>query len=166
MSTYSIAQAKDQLSKLVDEALNGQQVTIAQTDDGDVQMGDRVAIVDHGRVIALGTPDQLKGRYSADTIAVAAEASPSVLDAVARELEDDPSISSLDVERGTIRVTATDATRAMAAVFGALASKGVPTRAASVARPTLDDVFLRETGRSLRDAGSPAVVAGVTEVAA
>jgi len=67
-----------------------------------------------------------------------------------------------------IRVTAADATRAMAAVFGALAERGVPTRAASVARPTLDDVFLRETGRSLRDAGSPAVAAGagVAEVAA
>ncbi len=55
--------------------------------------------------------------------------------------------------QGTIRLTATDATRAMAAVFDALASRGVPTRAASVARPTLDDVFLRETGRSLRDGG-------------
>src|ERR1700722_8716441 len=127
---------------------------------------DRVAIVDHGRVIALGSPDALKQRYSADTIAVAADASPSVLDAVARELEDDPAISSLDVEHGTIRVTATDATRALAAVFGALASKGVPTRAASVARPTLDDVFLRETGRSLRDAGSPSVNVDAAEVAA
>jgi ABC-2 type transport system ATP-binding protein len=127
---------------------------------------DRVAIVDHGRVIALGSPDGLKQRYSADTIAVAADASPAVLDAVARELEGDPAISSLDVEHGTIRVTATDATRAMAAVFGALASKGVPTRAASVARPTLDDVFLRETGRSLRDAGSPAIAAGAAEAAA
>jgi ABC-2 type transport system ATP-binding protein len=63
-------------------------------------------------------------------------------------------------------VSTTDATRAMAAVFGALAAKGVPTRAASVARPTLDDVFLRETGRSLRDAGSPSVTVDAAEVAA
>ena len=41
----------------------------------------------------------------------------------------------------------------MAAVFGVLAARGIPTRAASVARPSLDDVFLRETGRSLRDTG-------------
>jgi ABC-2 type transport system ATP-binding protein len=142
-------------------------LTTHNLDEAD-HLCDRVAIVDHGRVIALGSPDGLKQRYSADTIAVAAEASPSVLEAVARELEDDPAISSLDVEHGTIRLTATDATRAMAAVFGALASKGIPTRAASVARPTLDDVFLRETGRSLRDGGSPAVAAGagVAEVAA
>ena len=74
--------------------------------------------------------------------------------------------------RGHIRLTATDATRALAAVFGALAARGVPTRAAAVARPTLDDVFLRETGRSLRDGGSPAggadagPGAGVEEAAA
>jgi ABC-2 type transport system ATP-binding protein len=116
-----------------------------------------VAIVDHGRVIALGSPDSLKQRYSGDTIAVTSEASPAVLDEVARSLADDPSIAALAVEDGTIRVTARDATQAMAAVFGALASRGVPTRAASVARPSLDDVFLRETGRSLRDAGTPAL---------
>jgi ABC-2 type transport system ATP-binding protein len=49
-------------------------------------------------------------------------------------------------------LTATDATRAMAAVFDALVARGVPTRAASVARPTLDDVFMRHTGSTIRDA--------------
>ena len=148
-------------------------LTTHYLDEAD-QLCDRVAIVDHGRVIALGSPDQLKQRYSADTIAVTTEASPAVLDAVARELADVPSIAGLVVEtavggHGMIRLTATDATRAMAAVFDALASRGVPTRAASVARPTLDDVFLRETGRSLRDAGTPAgasSAAAVQEAAA
>ena len=139
-------------------------LTTHYLDEAD-QLCDRVAIVDHGRVIALGSPDSLKQRYSADTIAVTSEAAPAVLDEVARSLADDPSIVSLAVEDETIRVAARDATQAMAAVFGALASRGVPTRAASVARPTLDDVFLRETGRSLRDAGAPA--AGIAaEVAA
>jgi ABC-2 type transport system ATP-binding protein len=41
----------------------------------------------------------------------------------------------------------------MAAVFRALADKGIAVRAASLAQPSLDDVFLHETGRSLRDAG-------------
>jgi ABC-2 type transport system ATP-binding protein len=133
-------------------------LTTHYLDEAD-QLCDRVAIVDHGRVVALGSPDELKQRYSGDSIAVTAEASPAVLDAVVGELADDPSVSSLVVEHGAIRLTTVDATRAMAAVFGALAAKGVPTRAASVARPTLDDVFLRETGRSLRDAGSPSVAA-------
>jgi ABC-2 type transport system ATP-binding protein len=146
-------------------------LTTHYLDEAD-QLCDRVAIVDHGRVIALGRPDELKQRYSADSIAVTPEAGPDVLDAVARELADAPFISGAVVEagatgHGTIRVTATDATRAMAAVFAALAARGVPTRAASVARPTLDDVFLRETGRSLRDAGpSPVGAAAAREVAA
>ena len=145
-------------------------LTTHYLDEAD-QLCDRVAIVDHGRVIALGRPDELKQRYSADSIAVTSEAGPDVLDAVARELAGTPFISGAVVEagatgHGTIRLTATDATRAMAAVFAALAARGVPTRAASVARPTLDDVFLRETGRSLRDAGPSAVGAAAREVAA
>ena len=147
-------------------------LTTHYLDEAD-QLADRVAIVDHGRVIALGRPDELKQRYSADTIAVTPEAGPDVLAAVVRELADAPFVTSAVVEagaggQGTIRLTATDATRAMAAVFDALVSRGVPTRAASVARPTLDDVFLRETGRSLRDGGpSPAVAdAAAEEVAA
>ena len=72
-------------------------LTTHYLDEAD-QLCDRVAIVDHGQVIALGRPDELKQRYSADTIAVAADASPAVLDAVARELADEPSVSSLVVD--------------------------------------------------------------------
>jgi ABC-2 type transport system ATP-binding protein len=146
-------------------------LTTHYLDEAD-QLCDRVAIVDHGRVIALGRPDELKQRQAAGSIAVTPEAGPDVLDAVARELADAPFISGAVVEagptgHGTLRLTATDATRAMAAVFAALAARGVPTRAASLARPTLDDVFLRETGRSLRDAGpSPVGAAAAREVAA
>ena len=53
-------------------------LTTHYLDEAD-QLGDRVAIVDHGRVIALGRPDELKQRYSADTIAVTPEAGPDVL---------------------------------------------------------------------------------------
>jgi ABC-2 type transport system ATP-binding protein len=139
-------------------------LTTHYLDEAD-QLCDRVAIVDHGRVIALGSPDELKQRYSGNTIEVTADAGADVLEDVACSLADEPSIASLAVANGTIRVLAIDATQAMAAVFGALASRGVPTRAAWVARPTLDDVFLRETGRSLRDTGAPAV-AVASEVAA
>ena len=74
-------------------------LTTHYLDEAD-QLADRVAIVDHGRVIALGRPDELKQRYSADTIAVAPEAGPDVLAAVARELADAPFITSAVVERG------------------------------------------------------------------
>jgi len=47
-----------------------------------------------------------------------------------------------------------------------LAARGIPTRAAAVARPSLDDVFLRETGRSLRDKGDATATPQAAEVAA
>jgi ABC-2 type transport system ATP-binding protein len=145
-------------------------LTTHYLDEAD-QLSDRVAIVDHGRVIALGTPDELKRRYSADTISVtpdpgAPAAEPMRVRELARELAGAPFVDRADVEDGAIRLTVTDTTRAMAAVFGMLAARGIPTRAASVARPSLDDVFLRETGRSLRDTGEETATPETAEVAA
>jgi len=141
-------------------------LTTHYLDEAD-QLSDRVAIVDHGRVIALGTPDELKRRYSADTISVTPDpGAPAAAPVLARELAGAPFVDRADVEDGAIRLTVTDTTRAMAAVFGVLAARGIPTRAASVARPSLDDVFLRETGRSLRDTGEDTATPETAEVAA
>jgi ABC-2 type transport system ATP-binding protein len=141
-------------------------LTTHYLDEAD-QLSDRVAIVDHGRVIALGTPDELKRRYSADTISVTPDpGAPEAAPLLARELAGAPFVDRADVEDGAIRLTVTDTTRAMAAVFGVLAARGIPTRAASVARPSLDDVFLRETGRSLRDTGEDTATPETAEVAA
>jgi ABC-2 type transport system ATP-binding protein len=127
-------------------------LTTHYLDEAD-QLCDRVAIIDHGRVIALGTPDQLKGRYSADTITITPDVARPGLPALARELADATSAEASVTENGAIRLTVTDPTAAMAAVFVVLAARRVNVLAASVGRPSLDDVFLRETGRSLRDAG-------------
>jgi ABC-2 type transport system ATP-binding protein len=141
-------------------------LTTHYLDEAD-QLSDRVAIVDHGRVIALGSPDELKRHYSADTISVTPDpGAPEAAPVLARELAGTPYVERADVEDGAIRLTVTDTTRAMAAVFGVLAARGIPTRAASVARPSLDDVFLRETGRSLRDKGDATAAPETAEVAA
>jgi ABC-2 type transport system ATP-binding protein len=128
-------------------------LTTHYLDEAD-QLCDRVAIVDHGRVIALGTPDQLKRRYSADTITVTPDITASGLPALARELADATSAEASVAENGAITLTVADTTAALAAAFGVLAGRRVNVLDASIGRPSLDDVFLRETGRSLRDAGA------------
>src|SRR5580693_2855868 len=154
----------DQLRQLRDGAATVF-LTTHYLDEAD-QLSDRVAIVDHGRVIALGTPDELKRRYSADTISVTpGPGAPEAAPVLARELAGAPFVDRADVEDGAIRLTVTDTTRAMAAIFGVLAARGIPTRAASVARPSLDDVFLRETGRSLRDTGEHTATPETAETA-
>jgi ABC-2 type transport system ATP-binding protein len=129
-------------------------LTTHYLDEAD-QLSDRLAIVDHGRVIAEGTPAELKRRYSGDTIAVTPGLPPEELPSLERELASGPFVRAARTSGDSIRLSVTDATRAMAAVFGLLAGRGIETRSASLAQPSLDDVFLRETGRSLRDAGAP-----------
>jgi ABC-2 type transport system ATP-binding protein len=129
-------------------------LTTHYLDEAD-QLSDRLAIIDHGRIIAAGTPGELKRRYSGDTISIT-PLSPASLPSLERELADGPFVRSARAVGGELQLAVTDTTRAMAAVFGLLAERGIATRAASLAQPSLDDVFLHETGRSLRDAGAVA----------
>jgi ABC-2 type transport system ATP-binding protein len=139
-------------------------ITTHYLDEAD-QLCDRVAIVDHAKVIALGTPDELKQRYSGNAIAVTPDLPAASLPGLAGELaralaagghaargaaaDGGPVIAG-----GTIRLAVSDTTAAMAAAFSLLAARGIAVLDVSVARPTLDDVFLNETGRTLRDTGA------------
>jgi ABC-2 type transport system ATP-binding protein len=62
----------------------------------------------------------------------------------------------LELDGEAIRLDLGDVTPALAQVFERLRARGVDLRSVSLAEPSLDDVFLHETGRSLRDAGEPA----------
>ena len=137
--------------------LRGGGTTIVLTthylDEAD-QLCDRVAIVDHGKVIALGTPEELKRRYSGNAITLTPDVPRAALPALATELADEVAAQRAGVEDGMIRLTVSDPTGAMAAACGLLAARRITALDVSVARATLDDVFLRETGRTLRDTGA------------
>ena len=130
-------------------------LTTHYLDEAD-QLSDRLAIIDHGRIIAEGTPGELKQRYSGDTIAITPSLPPASLRSLERDLASGPFVRRARTEDGSICLSVTDPTQAMAAVFGLLAGRGIGIRAVSLAQPSLDDVFLRETGRSLRYAGASA----------
>jgi ABC-2 type transport system ATP-binding protein len=126
-------------------------LTTHYLDEAD-QLSDRVAIVDHGQVIALGRPDELKRQYSGEVISVTPDLPEPALALVAHDLAEAAGAASTVIERGVVRLVVADPTAALAAVFGLLAARGIGVLDASVGRPSLDDVFLRATGRSLRDA--------------
>jgi ABC-2 type transport system ATP-binding protein len=129
-------------------------LTTHYLDEAD-QLSDQLAIVDHGQVIAAGSPLELKEKYSGGAITLAPRVPTAQLPQLAAELASQPLITAAAVDGDTLRLTVTGAADAMAAIFDQLRADGIDVRSAALAEPSLDDVFLRETGRSLRDTGAP-----------
>jgi ABC-2 type transport system ATP-binding protein len=108
----------------------------------------RVAIIDHGQIVVEGTPDGLKAELRGDAIQVGlAEAHPepavraalSGLDGLLREVV---------LEGRGLRARVDSGASALPAVLAALDGAGIRAATATVARPSLDDVYLRYTGHA------------------
>jgi ABC-2 type transport system ATP-binding protein len=112
---------------------------------------DRVAIIDHGEIVAEGTPDELKREISGDVVAVAVNG--SELSALAAELlAAEVFVHELDVRtEGTLRLHVDVGATAIPQIMRVLDGSGVEFGGIELHRPSLDDVFLNKTGRSLRE---------------
>ena len=110
------------------------------------QLAGRVAIVDRGKVVAQGTPDGLKRELRGDAIHVDLEREYN--GTVSRALTGLPAVRDVTVDGRTLRARADDGARAVPLVLGALESQGVGVASVRVARPSLDDVYLKYTGRT------------------
>ncbi len=124
-------------------------LTTQYLEEADV-LADRVAIIDHGRIVAEGTPEALKAEIGRPTV----EAMPSdpderlrVESVLARFGEPVPG-----AHRG-VAVRLNDAGLGLAEIVRALDGEGVEVADLNMHAPTLDDVFLAKTGRSLEGAG-------------
>ncbi len=109
---------------------------------------DRLFIIDRGVIVAVGTPDELKRRISGDVVILRVNGATER----ARELlVDEPIVRDLSVSDGELRLTVEHGEEALPVLLRVLDGAGITMSAISLARPTLDDVFLTLTGRSLRD---------------
>jgi len=123
------------------------------------QLASRVAIVDRGRVVVAGTPDELKGELHGDAVHLEL-ASDAARDPVLAALARVPGVREARVEGTSLSARADEGATALPVVLAALEGAGVAVRAATVARPSLDDVYLRYSGRRFTDADqSPAAPA-------
>jgi ABC-2 type transport system ATP-binding protein len=118
------------------------------------QLAERIAIIDRGKVVAQGTPDELKRELRGDAIHVDLEREYN--GTVSRALIDLESIRDVSVDGRTLRARADDGGRAVPLVLGALESHGVAVTSVRVARPSLDDVYLKYTGRAFDAADAEA----------
>jgi ABC-2 type transport system ATP-binding protein len=112
---------------------------------------DRVAVIDHGKVIALGTPRQLIASLGAEHViefAVDEAAQTAIEDGTLREL---PSVEHVTRDGARWRLTVREVHRAVPALLAVLSERGAEPTELSTHHATLEDVFMGLTGRRLRD---------------
>ncbi len=147
-------------------------ITTHYLDEADA-LCDRVLVIDDGRIIASGTPDELKRRVSGDLVTLGVVGDPGEVLVLARRLpgatepeveaassatlESPEAVSSAAVAGSAnaggcrVRFRVPDGERVVISLLHDLESAGVALTGISVHRPTLDDVFLTLTGRTLRE---------------
>jgi ABC-2 type transport system ATP-binding protein len=110
---------------------------------------DRVFIIDQGVIAAEGTPDELKRRISGDVVILRVAADQD--DAARKLLAEQPIVREISSADGTLRLTVERGEAALPSLLRVLDAAGLTLESINLARPTLDDVFLTLTGRSLRE---------------
>ena len=128
-------------------------LTTHYLDEAD-QLSDRIIVIDHGKIVASDTPDNLKAQVSGDLVDLEV-ADPALVTTASEKLAAVIRAGGVDaeveVEEGHVRGRVQRAGVVLPGLMRDLDQAGITLTSIEVRRPTLDDVFLTLTGRSLRD---------------
>jgi ABC-2 type transport system ATP-binding protein len=111
------------------------------------ELCDRLAIIDGGLIVTEGTPESLKSQLGHDVVSVSLDGSD--VQTTQAAIADLPGLERLVAENGSLALYVEDGPSAIAEIVRRLDHDGIHVGAISVSRPSLDDVFLRATGRRL-----------------
>ena len=147
-------QARRHLWDLVDQLRSAGRTIILTTHymDEAEHLCDRVAIMDHGKIIALGTPQQLIASVGGDHVvefAIGADAGKDMVDA--RLLTAIPGVRAHRVDAGLHQLSVVELHTTVPRIFSTLAEMGLKPSEFRTHSATLEDVFVGLTGRNLRD---------------
>jgi len=118
------------------------------------QLADIVGIIDLGKLVAEGSPRELIAQMGADTIHVIGEGD---RDGFAEKVKALPFVQAVSVGRTVIQIGVDSGSRRLVEVVSQATGNGFTVEDISVSKPSLGDVFLKHTGRRLRDTDSPKV---------
>lgn len=134
-------------------------MTTHYLDEAD-QLCDRIAVIDHGQIIAIGTPRELKDSLGGDTLVLTvAPGSTGVLPL----LQDLPGVSHVEQHGDTYRVRCSNGESLVPQTVVAAAQARIVITGVNVIKPTLDEVFLHLTGKAYREEGEMAATGDAQE---
>ncbi len=126
-------------------------ITTHYLDEADA-LADRLAIIDHGRIVAEGTPNELKRQVAGDVVALGINAGDGVAAETATKLlNQEDYVREIERTEDGLRLYVDDGPVAVPRLMRTVDAAGLALGSIELRRPSLDDVFLRQTGRSLRD---------------
>jgi ABC-2 type transport system ATP-binding protein len=112
---------------------------------------DRVAIIDNGEIVADGTPTDLKREIAGEVVTVGLDADDKRAREAAALLRHEPYVRGIEQAADSVRLYVDVGATAVPHIMRSLDDSGIALRSVELHRPSLDDVFLARTGRSLRD---------------
>ncbi len=113
---------------------------------------DRIAIIDRGSIVAHGTSDELKRSISGEILSLTVNGAPGAAESARKLLEAESYVREIGVRENRLKLTVTHGGEAIPSVLRLLEGKGIGVIDIALARPSLDEVFLRVTGHTLQDA--------------
>ena len=144
-------QSRLSLWEYIERLRREKEITILMTthymDEAD-RLSDRIAIIDNGRIVAEGSPQELKAGIGGDVIMIKISSDP--LEA-AEKLKAINGVLGVDVVEGNLRIKVKNAETMIPEIVSALGRINGKIESISITKPTLDQVFIEYTGRMFRD---------------
>jgi ABC-2 type transport system ATP-binding protein len=139
-------QTRSSIWSYIRQLRESEEITIFMTTHymDEAEFCDRIAIMDHGQIVALDSPETLKASVGADRIRIETDDNDEAIDALRDRFDVEARVAE-----GAVMFSVPGGEEFVPRLFSEL---GLPIRSVSVARPSLDDVFMKYTGTTIRDA--------------
>jgi len=142
-------QTRNHLWKYIEILAKEKNITIILTthymEEAD-RLCNRIAIIDHGKIIALDTPAQLKDSIGGDVVTIQSPDTEKIATTLVA-----PWISRIESHDDEVRITLVNAEQHISTIVTRLNEEKIPITSISVHKPTLEDVFLSFTGKTIRE---------------
>jgi len=125
-------------------------LTTHYLDEAD-NLAQRIGILDQGRIRVMGTPDSLKDEIKGDSVNLSFESLNDSQKQMVKTLRTEPYVKDLLEEEKGVRVYVANGGEAIPLILKSLQSKNLEVKSVTMSRPSLDDVFLKYTGKRIED---------------